>query len=101
MLTEARLSELRKLRAYYDALLLAHEVLATEIPKDQPEVKVDVAAWKASQADLILACSGDKAALLGTLSTEPTVKGTDLPKDLLDARDEIRTTALEMRGLTT
>jgi len=106
MLTVAKLTELRKLRAYCDVLIAAHEVLAEPVPEPTPEVKVDLAAWKLSQSNRILAGSGEKAELLGTLSTEPTVKAGDLTKldiypsmeeELLAARDEIRVAALALR----
>jgi len=106
MLTEAKIAELKKLRAYCDALIAAQAVLAEAPPEYQPEVKVDLTAWKLSQSNKILAGSGDKAALLGTLSTEPTVKEGDLTKldvypsmeaELLAAAADIRSKALDLR----
>ncbi len=106
MLTEEKLSELRKLRTYCDELILAHEVLAEPAPASTPEVKPDLAAWKLSRSNRILAGSGDKAALLGTLSTAPVVDEkalTDLDvypslaAELVKARDEIRVAALALR----
>jgi hypothetical protein len=73
MLTEEKLSELRKLRTYCGELIAAHEVLAEPAPEAKEAVAVDLTAWKLSQSNRILAGSGDKAALFGTLSTEPTM----------------------------
>ena len=107
MLTETKLTELRKLRAYCEVLIAAHEVLAEPAPEPTPEVKVDLAAWKLSQSNRILAGSGDKAALLGTLSTEPTVKAADLTdhdvypsmaEELVQAAADIRVAALALRA---
>jgi hypothetical protein len=106
MLTGTKLAELRKLRAYCSELIAAHEVLAEPAPEAKEAVAVDLAAWKLSQSNRILAGSGEKAELLGTLSTEPTVKAGDLTKldvypsteaELLAARDDIRKAALELR----
>ena len=107
MLTEAKLAELKKLQSYCGELIAAHEVLAEPAPEATPEVKVDLAAWKLSQSNRILAGSGDKAALLGTLSTEPTVKATDLTAldvypsmadELVKAAGDVRIAALALRA---
>jgi hypothetical protein len=110
MLTETKLAELRKLRGFCDALISAHEILAEPMPADQPEVKADLAAWKLSQSNRILANdpAEEKGALLGTLSTEPTVSEkslTDLDlypstaAEMVKARDEVRAAALALRVL--
>ncbi len=95
------LDEVRKLHNYLGVILAAEAVLAE--PEPQAPEPVDVEAWKVSQANRILAGSGDKAALMGTLSTAPVVVEktlTDLDvypslaADLVKRRDEIRATAL-------
>jgi hypothetical protein len=99
------LSNLRKLRAYLDALLQASEVLAEEPPKPVEAKSVDLAAWAVSQRNRVLAGSGDKADLLGTLSTAPVVDdkvlaavGADaeIAKAIITARDELRSAALAL-----
>lgn len=103
MLTTAKLAEVRKLQAYCAALILAHDVLAEAPPEDRPELKADLVAWRTSQRNRILAGSGEKAELFGTLSTEPLVTAkslTDLDvypstaEAMIAARDEIRAALL-------
>ena len=103
MLTDTKLAELRKLRAYCDALIEAHAVLA-EPPPEAPAA-VDLAAWQTAQRNRVLAGSGDKAALLGTLSTAPTVEPGNLTKldvypsmeaELLAAAADCRAKALAL-----
>ena len=100
------IDEIKKLRAYLDAIIEASAVIAEEQPKD-PE-PVDVAAWKTSVRNRILAGSGDKAALFGTLSTEPTVAEKELTDldvypslaaDICTARDDIRAAALALTAV--
>lgn len=95
------IAELKKLRAYLDAIIEAEAVIAEKPPEDP--APVDVAAWATSVRNRILAGSGDKAALFGTLSTAPVVVEkslTDLDvypslaADICKRRDEIRAEAL-------
>jgi len=95
-------NKIRKLRAYCDALLKTRSV-ADESEPEQPE-KPDLDAWRTSVRNRILAGSGDKAALLGTLSTEPTVTAADLrdagllsttAAELIAERDQVRAIALQ------
>lgn len=97
------IAELKKLRAYLDAIIEAEAVIAEKPPEDP--APVDVAAWQTSVRNRILAGDGDKAALLGTLSTEPTVNEkslTDLDvypslaADIVKRAGEIRTSALAL-----
>jgi len=73
--------DLLRLRAWIDALLAA-QAAADEPEPEQPE-KPDLDAWRTSVRNRILAGSGDKAALLGTLSTEPTIRNARQLADLL------------------
>lgn len=73
MMDTKKLESFRKLHSYLGALIQAQDVLAEPAPEDVPEQKADLAAWETSRRNRILAGSGDKAALLGTLSTPPTV----------------------------
>ena len=107
MLTEAKLDELRKLQAYCGVLLDAHAVLAEKPPEVRAEVKVDLNAWRTSQSNRVLAGSGDKAALLGTLSTVATLTKEDLTKldvypsladEILAAAADCRAQALALRA---
>lgn len=106
MLSEAKILELKKLRGYCDALIRAQEVLAEQAPEDQPKAPAELAAWKLSQSNLILAGSGEKAEILGTISTEPVVTAEDLTSldvcpsmadELVAAAADIRTQALALR----
>ena len=99
------LDNLRKLRSYLDALIVASEVLAEPEPKAVEAVPVDLEAWKLSKRNRILAGSGDKAEILGTLSTPPTVDdkalaavGADpeVSKAIITARDSFRADALAL-----
>jgi len=96
---ELNLDEIRKLHNYLGAILAAEAVLA----EAEPPEPVDLTAWKTSQANRILAGSGDKADLFGTLSTEPVViekSLTDLDvypslaADIVKRAGEIRVAAL-------
>jgi len=69
---------LLKLKAWAEALLQAKDALAA-VPPVNPE-PVDVAAFLTAQRNQVLANSGDKAALLGTLSTPPVLSEADLAK---------------------
>lgn len=98
---ELNLDKIRKLHNYLGAILAAEAVLAEPEPKQLEPV--DLTAWKTSQANRILAGSGDKADLLGTLSTEPVVVEkslTDLDvypslaADIVKRAGEIRVAAL-------
>lgn len=94
---------LTKLRDYVSALLDADAVMSEAVP-ESPE-PVDLAAWKTSQRNRVLAGSGRKAELLGTLSTEPSIRDADLDALGIDAeaaavikaeRDRIRQAALAL-----
>lgn len=95
--------KLTKLQTYIAALLAAQAV-ADEPEPEQPE-EIDLDAWKVSQRNRILAGAGDKAALLGTLSTEPTVDAVELAELGLDSkvaaslvteRDRVRSVAVAL-----
>lgn len=81
--TETR-AALQKLRDYCQAALDVDAVLAEPEPKP---VEVDLEAWKIAQQNRILASAPDsaKAALVGTLSTEPTVTAKALTDVACDA----------------
>lgn len=100
-----KIEEITKLRNYLDALIQANNVLAEPAPEAVEAKPIDLAGWKTSQANKVLAGSGDKAALFGTLSTAPAVTEkalTDLDvypslaADIVKRRDEIRVTALAL-----
>ena len=77
-------NRIRKLRAYCDALLAAKSATDSAQPKpEEPQAVVD--SWRRETSNLVLAGSGDKAALLGTLSSEPTVDAAQLCTLGLDA----------------
>lgn len=91
------LAELKKLRAYLDALIQAEAVLAE--PEPQAPEPVDVAAWNVSRRNRILAGSGEKAELLGTISTEPVVTDkTFIDLDVPNLADGIVKRAAEIRS---
>lgn len=100
-----KIEEVIKLRNYLDTLIQAEAVLAEPEPKPVEAQPVDLDAWKLIQRNKLLAGSGDKAALLGTLSTEPAVTEkalTDLDvypslaADIVRRAGEIRTAALAL-----
>lgn len=100
-----KLAEIIRLRNYLTSLIDAEATLAEPEPKLVDAQTVDIDAWKLIQRNKLLAGSGDKAALLGTLSTEPEVTEkalTDLDvypslaADIVKRRDEIRTAALAL-----
>jgi len=103
-----KIEEVIKLRNYLDALIDAEAVLAEPPPQPVEAVAVDLDAWKVAQRNRVLAGSGDKAALLGTLSTAPTVDdkalaalGADaeVAKALIAARDATRAAALALTAV--
>lgn len=100
-----KIEEVIKLRNYLDALIQAEAVLAEPAPEPVEAKAVDLAAWQTAQRNKILASSGDKAALLGTLAdapavTEKTLTDLDvypsLAADIVKRRDEIRAAALAL-----
>jgi len=96
--TKTERDKLVKVVAWGKALLAADAVLAEPEP-EQPE-PVDVLAWRTSLRNQVLAGSGEKAALLGTLSTEPTVSDAEVDKALgagmAAERDRLRLEALAL-----
>lgn len=100
-----KIEELVKLRNYLDALIQAEAILAEPAPEPVEAKAVDLAAWQTAQRNRVLAGSGDKAALLGTISTAPVVDEkalTDLDvypslaADIVKRAGEIRATALAL-----
>ena len=84
-------------------------VAAGKIEKDKVAVPIDEVAQKVSALvsarNIALAGSGDKAALMGTLSTEPVLQDKDLieigieeklAEDIIKERDTIRIDALAL-----
>jgi len=100
MLSPAAIDRLIKLRNYCDVLVEAQGILEEPPPKKAAEP--DLEAWGISQRNRVLANSGDKAELLGTLTQPPLVTlkeltglqlETGLAEEMLAARDEIRAQA--------
>ena len=89
-------NKLTRLRDWCEALLAADSAISEPEP-EQPE-PVDLDAWRISVRNRVLAGSGEKAALLGTLSTKPTVKAADIDAALgagvSAERDRLRAAAL-------
>jgi len=76
--------QLRKQVAYSQALLDAEEVLASAPSEEIAPVPdpIDLVALRTSIRNRVLAGSGDKAAILGTLSTEPAKDAKTLSAEL-------------------
>ena len=93
------LEKLLKLRAYLDAAISA--IQAAEAPPLDPQLPVEFTAYKTSIRNRILAGFGEKAELLGTLTTEPVADAKSLVTAGLDEKtaDEILTACAEARSV--
>lgn len=98
----------RKAIAYLTALCDAHDAVESgkAIDTAKPEsAPVDTTAQKTTAQNIALAGSGDKAALMGTISTEPTITSKELVDagideklavEIITERDAIRADALAL-----
>ena len=69
----------RKQAAYLNALCDAHSAVETgKLIKEDAEPKETIANQKVSASNIALAGSGAKAEIMGTISTEPTLRAADL-----------------------